>query len=86
MSNVSLAFVGARSSKSSVYTFRSEKSTVEVGQGNLMLTFSAKKDANYVNNRSSVCDEQTCCHFLYSVFPEQFVAVRIVLEFLLPVF
>uniref|UniRef100_A0A6N2M9Q3 Alpha-mannosidase n=1 Tax=Salix viminalis TaxID=40686 RepID=A0A6N2M9Q3_SALVM len=45
---------GARSSKSSVYTFRSEKSTVEVGQGNLMLTFSAKKDANYVNNRSSV--------------------------------
>lgn len=54
---------GAHSSKSSVYTFRSEKSAVEVGQGNLKLTFSADKikHANYVNSRSSVKEsvEQT---------------------------
>lgn len=73
MPNVLLAFVGAHSSKSSVYTFRSEKSAVEVGQGNLKLTFSADKikHANYVNSRSSVCDEQTCCPLsLFCFFPK----------------
>jgi alpha-mannosidase len=73
MPNVSLAFVGAHSSRSSVYTFRSEKSAVEVGQGNLKLTFSADKikHANYVNSRSSVCDERTCCQLsLLCFFPK----------------
>jgi alpha-mannosidase len=55
----SLLVVGASSTRSSVYTFhRREESTVEVGQGNLKLTFSTDqgKMINYVNGRSLVCN------------------------------
>ncbi|XP_062151727.1 probable alpha-mannosidase At5g13980 [Alnus glutinosa] len=48
---------GASSTRSSVYTFqRGEESTVEVGQGNLKLSFSTDqgKMINYVNSRSLV--------------------------------
>ncbi|PON50481.1 Glucan biosynthesis, periplasmic [Trema orientale] len=48
---------GSSSSRSSVYTFNtSEASTVEVGQGNLKLTFSTEQEklTNYVNSRSLV--------------------------------
>ncbi|KAF4397582.1 hypothetical protein G4B88_027322 [Cannabis sativa] len=48
---------GSSSTRSSVHTFHtSEKSTVEVGQGNLKLTFSKDQNklTNYVNIRSSV--------------------------------
>ncbi|BBH00579.1 Glycosyl hydrolase family 38 protein [Prunus dulcis] len=48
---------GACSTRSSVYTFQGrEKSTVEVGQGNVKLTFSTDqgKMTNYVNRRSLV--------------------------------
>ncbi|KAH7577125.1 hypothetical protein JRO89_XS01G0209100 [Xanthoceras sorbifolium] len=48
---------GSISTKSSVHTFQStEKSTVEVGKGNLKLTFSSdqSKLTNYINSRSSV--------------------------------
>ncbi|KDP41855.1 hypothetical protein JCGZ_26873 [Jatropha curcas] len=48
---------GARSSKSSMYTFQgSDQSTIEVGQGNLKLSFSAdeSKHTNYINSRSLV--------------------------------
>ncbi|XP_062010431.1 probable alpha-mannosidase At5g13980 isoform X2 [Rosa rugosa] len=48
---------GASSTRSSVYTFQSrEKSTIEVGQGNVKLSFSTDqgKMTNYVNSRSLV--------------------------------
>ncbi|XP_048233937.1 probable alpha-mannosidase At5g13980 isoform X2 [Ricinus communis] len=47
----------ASSIKSAIHTFqRNEQSTVEVGQGNLKLTFSAdeSKQTSYINSRSSV--------------------------------
>ncbi|XP_021663062.2 probable alpha-mannosidase At5g13980 isoform X2 [Hevea brasiliensis] len=50
---------GAYSTKSSTYTFQTrDQSTIEVGQGNLKLTFLAdeSKKANYINSRSSVED------------------------------
>ena len=49
---------GVSSTRSSVYTFQSgEKSTIEVGQGNVKLSFSTDqgKMINYVNHRSLVC-------------------------------
>lgn len=55
---VLLIFAGASSTKSSVHTFESsEKSSVEVGPGNLKLTFSSdqRKLINYTNSKSSVC-------------------------------
>lgn len=58
----SLLVVGASSIRSSLYQFQSgEKSSVEVGQGNLKLTFSTDhgKITNYVNSRSLVCNAPT---------------------------
>lgn len=55
----SLLVTGTSSIRSSLYQFQSgEKSTVEVGQGNLKLTFSTNygKITNYVNSRSLVCN------------------------------
>ena len=53
-----LLVVGTGSTRSSVHRFQnSKKYTVEVGQGNLKLTFSTDqgKMINYVNSRSLVC-------------------------------
>ncbi|KAJ0110576.1 hypothetical protein Patl1_02545 [Pistacia atlantica] len=60
---------GASSTKSSVHTFESsEKSFVEVGPGNLKLTFSSdeSKHTNYINSKSSV---QESVEQSYSFYP-----------------
>ena len=51
-----LLVIDVGSTKSSVYTFQSsENSTVEVGQGNLKLTFSTQgKVSKYINRRNLV--------------------------------
>ena len=54
-----LSVVGTGSTRSSVHRFQSsKKNTVEVGQGNLKLTFSTTqgKMINFVNSRSLVCN------------------------------
>lgn len=56
---ISFFVAGASSARSSVHTFQSsEKSTVEVGDGNVKLSFSTYqgKITNYVNSRSLVCN------------------------------
>ncbi|KAK9272279.1 hypothetical protein L1049_002650 [Liquidambar formosana] len=62
---------GSGSNRSSVHTFqRSEKSTVEVGNGNLKLTFSADqgKLTNYVNSKSSVEESVELSYSYYSAY------------------
>lgn len=59
ISMLSLSFAGGHSIRSSIQTFESsDKSTVEVGQGNLKLIFSSdkRKPINYINNKSLVCN------------------------------
>ncbi|XP_044502294.1 probable alpha-mannosidase At5g13980 [Mangifera indica] len=65
----SVETTGASSTKSSVHTFESsEKSSVEVGPGNLKLTFSSdqSKLINYTNSKSSV---QELVEQSYSFYP-----------------
>ncbi|XP_057982567.1 probable alpha-mannosidase At5g13980 [Malania oleifera] len=59
---------GAGSTRSSVYTLRKGgKSTVEVGQGNLRLTFSAHEGKlDYVNRRSSVNESVKLSYSYYN--------------------
>lgn len=50
--------VGSRATRSSVHTFETtDENTVQIGKGNLKLTFSSDqgKRRNYVNSRTSVC-------------------------------
>lgn len=74
---------GASTTRSSVYTIQSkEKSTIEVGQGNVKLTFSTDegKMINYVNSRSLVCaPPQSISVIILSLLPPD-ISVSLLLK------
>lgn len=80
ISMLSLSFAGGHSIRSSIQTFESsDKSTVEVGQGNLKLIFSSDKSKpiNYINNKSLVHNKWLENSFSLDAYISLLVSVQI---------